>query len=108
MSIVDFTPELISGIVAVAISWLYGWFPGLRTWYGGLKSEIKSLIMLGSLLLTSVVVYLLVYFGVIETSAPITLWRLLSVFFVSTTINQSTYQLTPHSKDAEKAKENRI
>jgi len=96
---IEFTPELIAGVVGAAISWIFGWFPGLRTWFAALKSEIKSAIMLGLLAIASVVVYLLVYYGVLQAGEPITIWRLLSVFFFASTINQVTYSLTPQAKD---------
>lgn len=103
--IIEFTPELIAGLVGVALSWLFGWFPGLRTWYAALRSAIKSAIMLGLLAIASITVYLLVFYGVLQTGEPITIWRLVSVFFVATTINQTTYSLTPQTQDVRNAKE---
>jgi len=102
---IEFTPELIAGVVGAAISWIFAWFPGLRTWFAALKSEIKSAIMLGLLAIASVVVYLLVYYGVLQAGEPITIWRLLSVFFFASTINQTMYSLTPQAKDVIKIKE---
>lgn len=102
---IEFTPELIAGLVGVALSWLFGWFPGLRTWYAALQSAIKSAIMLGLLAIASVTVYLLIFYGVLQTSEPITIWRLVSVFFIATTINQVTYSLTPQAKDVIEIKE---
>ncbi len=103
--LVDFTPELIAGIVGAAISWVFAWFPGLRTWYAALKPEVKSGIMLGMLLAASVAVYLLAYYGVIEVSEPIAWFKLLSVFFAASMMNQTTYSLTPQAKDVKAAKE---
>lgn len=105
--LIEFTPELIAGLVGVALSWLFGWFPGLRTWYAALKSEVKSAIMLGLLAIASVAVYLLVYYGVLQTGEPITIWKLLSVFFVATTINQVAYTLTPQSREVKQIKAER-
>ncbi len=102
---IEFTPELIAGLVGVALSWLFGWFPGLRTWYAALQSAIKSAVMLGLLAIASVTVYLLIFYGVLQTSEPITIWRLVSVFFIATTINQVTYSLTPQAKDVIEIKE---
>mgnify|MGYP001218948865 FL=1 len=102
---IEFTPELIAGLVGAALSWIFGWFPGLRTWFAALKSEIKSAIMLGLLAIASVVVYLLVYYGVLQAGEPITIWRLLSVFFFASTINQTMYSLTPQAKDVIEIKE---
>lgn len=101
---IDFTPELIAGIVGAALSWLFGWFPGLRTWYAALKSELKSGIMLLMLAASTVIVYLLAVNGVLEVGGPMTVWRLLTVFFMASTINQATYTLTPVAPDVKKVK----
>lgn len=107
MMLLDFTPELIAGLVGMALSWLFGWFPGLNTWYASLKSEIKSVIMLTMLGLASVIVYFLAINGVIQTETPITVWKLLSVFFVATTISQTTYTLTPLNRKVDAIKTER-
>lgn len=108
MVTIDFTPELIAGVVGVALSWLYGWFPGLRTWFAALKPEIKSAIMLGSLALTSLVIYLLTVYGAIQVDTPITVWKLLSVFFVASTINQAAYSLTPLNREVKDIKTEKV
>lgn len=102
--LVEFTPAVIAGFVGVVLSWLFGWFPGLRTWYAALKSEVKSAIMLGLLALTSVGIYLLAYYGIIVTEEPITIWQLVSVFFIATTVNQATYIITPQATDVREIK----
>jgi len=104
---IEFTPELIAGAVGAAISWIFAWFPGLRTWFAAIKSEIKSAIMLGLLAITTITIYLLTFYGVLEVETPITIWRLLSVFFYASTINQVTYSLTPQAKDVQVIKENK-
>lgn len=95
---VEFTPELIAGIVGAIISWVFNWFPGLNTWYSTLKSEVKSVIMLGLLALVSVTIYALAYYGVIVTAEPITIIKLLTVFFAATVVNQSIYSITPEAR----------
>lgn len=105
---VDFTPELVAGLVGMFISWIFGWFPGLNVWYAALKPAVKSGVMLGMLAVASVTVYLLVFYGVLETTEPITLWRLLSVFFFATTINQATYNITPLNKEVKEIKTERV
>lgn len=106
--IFEFTPELIAGIAGAALSWLFGWFPGLRTWYAALKTEIKSAIMLALLAVTSVSIYLLVLYGILQTSEPLTWWRLLSVFFAASVVNQTIYSITPESSDVKDKKELRM
>ncbi len=105
--LIEFSPELLAGVVGAAISWLFGWFPGLRTWFAALKSEVKSGIMLGFLTLTSIVIYVLVLKGVLLVSEPLSIWRLLSILYVASTMNQITYSLTPVAKDVQDAKEKR-
>jgi len=95
---VDFTPELIAGIVGMAISWLFSWFPSLREAFAVLKAEVKSGIMLAAIAIASVTVYLLAYYGVIQTTEPITIVRLLTVFFVATTLNQVAFSVTPEAR----------
>ena len=96
---IEFTPELIAGLVGAALSWLFGWFPGLRTWFAALKSEIKSATMLGLLAIATAIIYVLTLNNIITVSEPITVWKLVSVFFYATTINQVTYSLTPQAQD---------
>jgi len=95
---IDFTPELIAGIVGMAISWLFSWFPSLREAFAVLKAEVKSGIMLAAIAIASVTVYLLAYYGVIQTTEPITIVRLLTVFFVATTLNQVAFSVTPEAQ----------
>jgi hypothetical protein len=104
LTTIDFTPELIGSVVGAALSLLFGKFPSLRTWYAALKPDIKSAIMLGTLAVASVTIYLLAYFNVIALTSPVTIWRLLSVFFVTASLNQTSYTLTPLSKDVKEIK----
>ena len=97
-NIVEFTPELIAGIVGVILSWVFSWFPVLREIYASLKAEVKSGIMLLLLAVTSVAIYLLARYGVIETSEPVTVLKLITVFFMATTLNQVAYKITPQAK----------
>lgn len=101
---VEITPELIAGIVGIATSWLFSWFPSLRTWYAALKPEVKSFIMLGLMALASVAIYLLANYGVIQTTEPVSIVKLITIFFVATTLNQVAYTITPEAQDVIKIK----
>lgn len=101
---ITFTPELIAGLVGAALSWLFAWFPGLRTWFAVLKPEVKSGIMLGLLGVASGAVYALAAAGAIAVTEPITAWKLVSIFFMASTINQVAYNLTPQSADVKEIK----
>lgn len=106
--VIEFTPELVAGTAGIILSWVFSWFPGLSAWYAALKSEVKSLIMLGLLALISVGIYLLAFYGVLETTEPITVWKLLSVFFAATVLNQASYMITPQNKAVKAIKAERV
>lgn len=105
---IDFTPELIAGVAGMALSWLFSWFPGLRTWYAALKTEIKSAIMLSLLALTSGTIYFLILQGVLQVTEPVTLWKLVSIFFLASLLNQTTYSITPLPKDVVSIKTDKV
>lgn len=104
----EFTPELIAGIVGAALSWLFSWFPILREKFAALKEEVKSLIMLALLAIASVTVYLLALYGVIDTGEPITIWKLITVFFAATTLNQVIFTITPQAKSVKNIKNEKM
>ena len=97
--VIAFTPELIAGVVGIGLSWAFSWFPVLRVLYAQLKAEMKSGIMLGLMAIVSITIYLLAYYNVIQTSEPITIIRLVTVFFVATTLNQEAFNITPQARD---------
>jgi len=104
---INFTPEIIAGIVGVLLTLIFAYFPKLRVAYGGLQSEIKSLIMLGLLAATAVVITLLAQGGVITTSEPVT-WMLFGkVLFAALIANQPVYTILPKLADVTAAKLNR-
>ena len=107
----ELTSVLISSAAGIVLSALFSYVPGLRTWYGAQDSGIKSLIMLGSLVLVS---------GFIAASSCLDWWvfitcdkggimKLLEVLAVAFVSNQSTYLVTKNSlpEDVEVAKINR-
>ena len=104
MADLNFGPELVAGFVGVALSWLFAWFPGLRTWFASLRSEVKSAIMLCLLAVCSVGIYFLSKYGVIPVSKPITWQEVIIVFFVSSTLNQTAYKLIPQLDDVKEIK----
>jgi len=99
MNEISFTPEVISGIVGVALTLIFAYFPKLRVEYGALSSEAKSGIMLGLLALSSVTIFLLAHFGVLHTAEPVTWQTLVNVLFVAIATNQPAYKLLPQAKD---------
>lgn len=91
----DFTPAFVAAVAGIVLSLAMTYIPGLRTWYGALLSQTKSLIMLGLMVLCSVVIVLLAQYGIIPTTHPLT-WVDCAVVVVSWLIsNQATYTLAP-------------
>ena len=99
----DITSELIVGAAGVVLSLVFSYIPGLRTWYAGLKDEIKRLIMLGLLLLTAGAIFGLICYGLI-VSGNIACDKngiigLVKLFVLALIANQSTYLITPTATD---------
>jgi hypothetical protein len=95
MDVITFTPQVIAGIIAVFLALAFAYFPSLNTWYGGLKSEVKSAIMIGLLALTTATVYALALAGVIATTDPLNWWLAVKIFVAALILNQPTYSILP-------------
>ena len=101
---VEFTPEVIAAIVGLFLTLVFAYFPKLRVLYGGLQSEIKSLIMLVLLLITAVVIMVLSKYGIIATNEPVTWVLFAKVMFAALIANQPAYTLLPKAADVTAAK----
>ena len=104
MEPVSFTPEAISALVGFVLVLVFGYVPGLRVWFAGLASEVKSWIMLGLLLVAAVAITLLSQYGVIPTTEPVTWLMFGKVALALLVANQPTYQLLPQTNDVKEAK----
>ena len=100
------TADTLTLIVGSVLSLVFGYFPGLEGWYTSLKSEVKALIMIGLLLLTSAVIFGINCLGwagglgvpeVACTEAG--LMEFVKIFFVALAANQSTYLITAQVKN---------
>lgn len=105
---INFTPEVIAGIVGILLTLIFAYFPKLRVLYGGLQSEVKSLIMLGLILVTALVITLLAYTKVITTNEPVTWLLFAKVMFAALIANQPAYTILPQAADVTRAKLNRM
>jgi hypothetical protein len=105
---VSFTPESISAFIGVLLSVIFAYVPKLRTWFAALPSKTKSLIMLGLLVLTSVVVYVLAVYGIIQTYPEANAFTLIQVIFLAIAANQSTYLILPEAGDVVAARQERV
>lgn len=108
MEVNMFDPEFISGAVGLFLALVFAYFPKLNTWYAGLQTETKSLIMIGLLAATTVVVTLLTIFEVVPSSEPVTWFMVVKVFFAALIVNQPVYVVIPETKSVREAKEARI
>jgi hypothetical protein len=104
MDPISFTPEVIAALVGFILTLVFSYFPGLRVWFAGLASEVKSWIMLGLLLLASVSITLLSQYGIIPTTEPVTWLMFAKVALAVIVANQPTYQLIPKTNDVKEAK----
>jgi hypothetical protein len=105
--LIDLTPQFLIGIVGIALSLAFSYFPALNTAYAGLKTEIKSLIMIGLLALTSGAIYALTLAGVVQTQEPLTVVLLVKIFIAALIANQVTYSIAPPAPKVVEAKDNR-
>jgi len=104
---VSFTPEMVTGLIAVILSVVFAYVPKLRVWFAGLESRIKSYIMLGLLIVVSVTVYLLADYGIILTYQPVTIFTLFQVILTAIATNQGTYMILPQTADVIEARDMR-
>lgn len=104
MQPIEFTPEKIIAVIAVIASLLASYFPALSTWYAGLRSEIKSGIMIGGMAIVTVTIFLLVNNGLIPSANPITWQRAVYAFFQALIFNAGTYIVSPQTSKVKQIK----
>ena len=104
---IELTPHFLASLVGVLLSLSFTYIPGWRVRYAELTSEIKSLIMLGCLVVTTIILYLLVKFGVLMPTQPVNVWTFLWMLYLALTGNQITYKISPQPTDVRTAKAQR-
>lgn len=104
MQPIEFTPEMIINVIAVIASLLASYFPALSTWYAGLRSELKSGIMIGGMVVVTVTIFLLVNNGLIPSESPITWQRALYAFVQALIFNAGTYIASPQTSKVKQIK----
>jgi hypothetical protein len=98
------TPEGVSALVGFILMLVFAYFPGLRTAYGALASEVKSYIMVGLLVASTIIIWVLTLNGIIVSPEPVTLNTLLNIIIALLVANQPTYALAPEAKDVTEVK----
>lgn len=104
MQPIEFTPEMILNVIAVIASLLASYFPALSTWYAGLRSELKSGIMIGGMAAVTITVFLLVNNGLIPSANPINWQRAVYAFFQALIFNAGTYIVSPQTSKVKQIK----
>jgi putative flippase GtrA len=103
-------PVVLASIVAIVVSMIFSYFPGLRVWFGALKSSIKSLLMIGILVLVSFAVWgagCLELLSINLTCNKAGLVELVKIFVATILANQATYLVSPIPADVREAKDHR-
>ena len=101
------TPELIVSIAAGVIALLFGYFPILRTKFAALSSEVKSLVMIGLMVLVGFGAWGAGCLGWMETgvaceSAAIP--TLIKYILLAIVTSQGINRLAPEMADVKAAK----
>ncbi len=96
---IDFTSAFVAAVAAIVLSLLFTYVPGLRVWYGALTSQVKSLIMLGLMIASAVVITVLAQYNIIPVAHPITWTDCIVVVITWLVANQATFTLAPVPAD---------
>lgn len=103
----EITPDYLVAAAAVALSMLFSYVPGLRTWYAGMGDEIKRLIMLGLLVAVSALFFGLGCAGLFETNVACDAAGALVMvkyLLIAIVANQSAYLISPVTNDVRAVK----
>lgn len=104
--VVEVTPVLLGAIAGTALSLIFSFIPGLNVKFAALAPELKRLIMLFMLVVTSLALYGLNCEKVIDTGLTCDragVIQLVTVFITALVSNQSTYSITPLPKKVKAA-----
>ena len=96
---ITFSAAGISAIVGVLVMTLFAYLPGLRQRFAILSTEVKSWIMLGTLLLAEIIICVLSATKVIETVPPFNIQGALEIAWFLIVSNQAAYKLFPQATD---------
>lgn len=105
---IELTPEVLASLAGILLTLSFNYIPGWRVVYGKMSSETKSLIMLGSLLLSTAVIYVLVAYGALVPPQPVNGWSYFWMFIFAVVSNQAIYKITPTTSDVKFAKLQRV
>lgn len=92
------TGEEIAVIAGIVLSLAFSYIPKANTWFAGLESTYKRLIMLGLLVLVTAVIYgfaCLEWFGVAATCDAAGAEALVKALIAAIIANQAAYLISP-------------
>lgn len=102
--------DLIVGGAGAVIALLFGYFPALRVKFAGLSPEMKSAVMIGTLIITAFGVWGAGCIGWIDSGVACTkdsIPSLLKLIVIAIIANQSVNRIAPETDDVKDAKINR-
>lgn len=95
----DLTPQLLAGIVGLALSLVFAYIPKLNTWYAAKSEDTKKSIMGVLLIVFGVAIYALACvpsLGFPFVACPTGgIWSLLTIILSALVANQGTYLIAP-------------
>ena len=103
--------DLIVGGAGAVIALVFGYFPSLRVKFAGLTPEMKSVVMILTLIITAFAVWGAGCFGWLDSGVACTkdsLPGLVKLIVIAIIANQSVNRIAPETDDVKNAKVNRI
>jgi uncharacterized protein YacL len=103
----ELTPEVLSMIAGVILSLAFSYIPKMNTWFAALPPEIKRLIMLALLFVTSGVIFGLGCAGIVQAGLTCDkqgVVQLVWCFVLAVIANQGVYSITPQPAAVKQAR----
>ena len=107
MENIDLTVEGIALLGGFLTTIIFSYFPVVRVWFAGKDSEVKSYIMLGTLLTIEAAIAAAMFYGLIPSVEGLTWGRLISITVALLVANQPTHDILPELNDVKMAKASR-
>lgn len=91
------TDNMVGSLAGVLLALLFGYAPGLRTWFEALEPTRKALVMLLLLLVAAAVLYLAACYTPFDTAGVTCdeagFWQIVQLFIAALVANQAAYLL---------------
>ena len=97
---IELTSDWLILIASGVTTLVFSWFPGLNTWYAGLREPIKKVIMAGVILLIVAVALTLSCYSVIDSNLACTkegITAAIGIYLMAIGVNQGLYKVTPQT-----------